>query len=61
MAASMLALTLPALAACGGDDGSIDDPKLPYSFTYPEEFQAGGESRGTSRARGFDNQTIVAK
>ena len=61
MAASMLALTLPALAACSGDDGSIDDPKLPYSFTYPEEFQSGGESRGTSRERGFDNQTIVAK
>lgn len=60
-AALMLAVTLPALAACGGDNGSIDDPKLPYSFTYPEEFQSGGESRGTSREQGFDNQTIVAK
>jgi hypothetical protein len=57
----VLALALGALAACGGDDGTIDDPNLPYSFTYPDEFQSGGKSTGSSREQGFDNQTIVAK
>jgi hypothetical protein len=56
-----LALALPALAACGGNDGTIDDPKLPYSFSYPEDFQSGGESTVSAREQGFDNQTIVAK
>jgi hypothetical protein len=59
LAALTLALALSALAACGGDDGTIDDPKLPYSFTYPDDFQAGG--RSTNRAESFDNQTIVAR
>jgi hypothetical protein len=59
LAALTLALAMPALAACGGDDGTIDDPKLPYSFTYPDDFQAGGKS--TNRAESFDNQTIVAR
>lgn len=57
----MLALTLPAVAACGGDNGTIDDPKLPYSFSYPDEFQSGGESQSSSREQSYDNQTIVAK
>jgi hypothetical protein len=57
----VVAFALLALAGCGGDDGVIDDPKLPYSFTYPDDFQSGGESKGTSREQGFDNQTIVAK
>jgi hypothetical protein len=59
LAALTLTLALSALAACGGDDGTIDDPKLPYSFTYPDDFQAGG--RSTNRAESFDNQTIVAR
>jgi len=60
LAATTLALALPTLAACGGDE-RIDDPKLPYSFSYPDDFQAGGESTTSSREGGFDNQTIVAK
>ncbi len=61
LAALTLALALPALAACGGDDGTIDDPKLPYSFAYPDDFQAGGESTSRAREQSFGNQTIVAK
>lgn len=61
LCALLLALALPALAGCGGDDGRIDDPKLPYSFSYPEEFQSGGESTISAQEQGFDNQTIVAK
>lgn len=60
-AALTLLFALLALAGCGGDTGTIDDPKLPYSFTYPDEFQSGGESKGSSREQGYDNQTIVAK
>ena len=46
--------------ACGGE-GQIDDPKLPYSFSYPDGFQTGGESNISAREQGLDNQTIVAK
>jgi hypothetical protein len=61
LAALTLTLALSALAACGGDDGTIDDPKLPYSFTYPDDLQAGGESTNRAREQSFGNQTIVAK
>lgn len=56
----MLALALGVLTGCGGDDGTIDDPKLPYSFSYPEGFKAGGES-ANAREGTSDNQTIVAQ
>lgn len=61
LAATLVALAVTAVAACGGDNGRIDDPKLPYSFTYPDDFQSGGESTNPSREGGYDNQTIVAQ
>jgi hypothetical protein len=60
LSALALALVLPVLAACGGDNGRIDDPQLPYSFTYPDDFQSGGASTNP-REGGYDNQTIVAQ
>jgi hypothetical protein len=56
-----LAFAALALGGCGSADGVIDDPALPYSFSYPEEFQEGGKSTVSAREQGFDNQVIVAK
>jgi hypothetical protein len=50
-----------ALGGCGSSDGEIDDPALPYSFSYPKEFEEGGKSTVSAREQGFDNQVIVAK
>ncbi len=59
--ASLLAVVGPlALVGCGSG-GSIDDPTLPYSFSYPDGFQTGGKPTTPVREGGFENQTIVAK
>ena len=58
--ASLVAVLTPlALVGCGSGGSSIDDTNLPYSFDYPDGFQAGGESN--TRQAGFENQSIVAK
>lgn len=60
--ASLLAVLAPlALVGCGSGGSSVDDPSLPYSFSYPDGFQTGGKSTTPAREGGFENQTIVAK
>lgn len=61
LAVLALSLAVSALGACGGDNGTIDDPALPYSFSYPDDFESGGELNEAPEEQGFDNQTIVAK
>jgi hypothetical protein len=50
-----------ATGGCGSSDGKVDDPGLPYSYSYPEEFKEGGQAKVSAREQGFENQTIVAK
>jgi hypothetical protein len=57
--ALLLALATLAAAGCGSSDGKVDDPGLPYAFSYPEELEEGG--RATVPAQGYDNQKIVAE
>ena len=52
---------LAGLGGCGSGDATIDDSKLPYSFSYPSDFESGGRAAVPARETGFDNQTIVAK
>jgi hypothetical protein len=60
-AAIVTALLLACLPACGSGDQTIDDQSLPYSFSYPGDFEAGGKAEVPARETGFDNQKIVAK
>jgi hypothetical protein len=59
--AAPLAATLVLASACGSGDERIDDPKLPYSFSYPSEFETGEQASVSARESGFDNETLVAK
>jgi len=59
--ALLLVLALAGLPACGSGPSKIDDESLPYSFTYPSDFESGGKADVPARESGFDNQTIVAK
>ena len=59
--AAPLAATLVLASACGSGDKRIDDPDLPYSFSYPSEFETGEQASVSARESGFDNETLVAK
>ena len=59
--AAPLAATLVLALACGSGDERIDDPTLPYSFSYPSDFETAEQASVSTRESGFDNEKLVTK
>lgn len=56
----MLAAGVLGIPGCGKEGGGeVDDPKLPYSFSYPAGFGEAEEVE-LGATRGFGRQTVVA-
>lgn len=58
----VLALAAAALGAssCGGDK-SVEDEKLPYSFSFPSDFNRGEQNNLQQEGGAFENATVIAK
>jgi hypothetical protein len=57
--AAALIAGLLAVSGCG--DKSLDEPGLPYTFKYPDEFKTGGQIRPPDPRGRFENETVIAK
>jgi hypothetical protein len=55
------ALVLGLLAVSGCGEKSLDEPDLPYTFKYPDEFKTGGQIRPPDPRGAFENETVIAK